>query len=451
MAAEKARGPGDQRRPIAPERRVHQTFHGASPESQSSSSRSSIRCAARRASSGGIPPLLQRDLPPFAPPEQASPIVQACRMAPWPTVTSALDFPSMEYIWEAQRVLGAKVEIVGSPEGITVPLENILAAIDDTTSLVAMSHTSFRSSYRVDANAIVERAHSVGALVLLDVYQSAGSIELDASIWGVDFLIGGTIKWLCGGPACGYLYVRPDLQRDLKPRLTGWVAHDVPFEFAHAPMRYARSVRRFAQGTPSIPALYSALPGLQILEEVGVETIARESRRRTEWMVEFALERGWKINSPRDVNERGPSVMIDVADGSAMVDRLAKRKVFVDCRPGVGLRISPHFFNTDEEVHEARATIAQEALLVERQLPRKVLVVIVRGLVGEDPSELLPPGLVQAGQEVKKGHTLGRVGSTGRATGPHLFFGVRWHDSRIDPKFLLEDPGKIPAVNRVSP
>ena len=203
------------------------------------------------------------------------------------------------------------------------------------------------------------RAHSVGALVLLDVYQSAGSIELDASVWEVDFLIGGTIKWLCGGPACGYLYVRPDLQRDLQPRLTGWVAHDAPFDFAHSPMRYARSIRRFAQGTPSIPALYSALPGLQILEEVGVETIASESRRRTEWMIEFALERGWKINSPRDVNERGGSVMIDVDDGPAMVDRLAERKVFVDCRPGVGLRISPHFFNTDEEVEEAMTILSE--------------------------------------------------------------------------------------------
>jgi kynureninase len=273
-------------------------------------------------------------------------------------VTSALDFPSMEYIWDAQRALGAKVEIVGPPDGIMVPLENILAAIDDSTSLVAMSHTSFRSSYRVDAKAIVERAHNVGALVLLDVYQSAGAIELDASGWEVDFLIGGTIKWLCGGPACGYLYVRPDLQKDLKPRLTGWVAHDVPFEFAHPPMRYAGSVRRFAQGTPNIPALYSALPGLQIIEEVGLETIARESRRRTEWMIEFALERGWKINSPRDVNERGGSVMVNVADGPAMVDRLAQRKVFVDCRPGVGLRISPHFFNTDEEVAEAMTILS---------------------------------------------------------------------------------------------
>lgn len=277
-------------------------------------------------------------------------------------VTSALDFPSMEYIWEAQRALGAEVEIVDAPDGITVPLENILAAIDDTTSLVAMSHTSFQSSYRVNAKAIVERAHSLGALVLLDVYQSAGAVELEASEWGVDFLIGGTIKWLCGGPACGYLYVRPDLQRDLRPRLTGWVAHAAPFEFAHLPMRYARSVRRFAQGTPSIPALYSALPGLQVVEEVGIETIARESRRRTEWMVEFAAEQGWTIKSPRDVNDRGGSVMIEVDNGPEMVERLAKRKVFVDCRPGVGLRISPHFFNTDEEV-EAAVLVLRDLLV----------------------------------------------------------------------------------------
>src|SRR3989442_3428841 len=196
-------------------------------------------------------------------------------------VTSALDFPSMEYIWEAQRALGAKVEIVSSPDGITVPLENILAAIDDTTSLVAMSHTSFRSSYRVDAKAIVGRAHSLRALVLLDVYQSAGSIELDADIWGVDFLIGGTIKWLCGGPACGYLYVRPDLQRDLQPRLTGWVAHDAPFDFAHSPMRYANSIRRLAQGTPSIHELCSAMTGQPLFEEVVINIIASvESRRK---------------------------------------------------------------------------------------------------------------------------------------------------------------------------
>jgi kynureninase len=243
--------------------------------------------------------------------------------------------------------------MVSSDDGIMIPLERILDAIDQQTALVALSHVSFRSSYRVEVEAIVERARQHGALVLLDVYQSAGAVELKARDWEVDFLIGGTIKWLCGGPACGYLYVRPDLQRQLQPRLTGWVAHAAPFDFAPAPMRYDNSVRRFAQGTPGIPALYSVLPGLEIIEEVGIETIRSESERRTEYMIDFALERGWKVNSPRDVNQRGGSVMIYVEDGPTMVKRLNERKVFVDSRPGVGLRMSSHFFNTDEEVKEA--------------------------------------------------------------------------------------------------
>jgi kynureninase len=267
-------------------------------------------------------------------------------------VTTALDFPSTGYVWEAQQRLGARIHAVPSDDGITVPLERILEAIDETACLVALSHTSYRSSYRVDASAIVERAHAVGALVVLDTYQSAGVLELKAAEWGADFLIGGTIKWLCGGPACGYLYVRPELQSELRPRLTGWVAHEEPFAFERG-MRYARTVRRFAQGTPNIPGLYSCLAGLRIIEEVGLGRIAAESRRRTELMVEFALERGWRLNSPREVEERGGSVMIGVEDAPGTVARLAERRVFVDWRPGVGLRISPHFFNTDEEVREA--------------------------------------------------------------------------------------------------
>lgn len=273
-------------------------------------------------------------------------------------VTTALDFPSMEYFWDAQRHIGARVEVVPSVDGVSVPLERILDAIDSETCLVALAHTSYRSSWRVDARAMVEHAHAKGAQVLLDVYQSAGVVQLNAAEWNVDFLIGGTIKWLCGGPSCGYLYVRPDLHRDLRPRLTGWVAHDSPFDFAHAPMRYAKSVRRFAQGTPSIPALYSAIPGLEIIESVGVPEIAAESQRRTQWMIEFAQQRGWTINTPLEKNQRGGSVMIGVENAQLVAERLAERRVFVDWRPGAGLRISPHFFNTDEEIEEALNILA---------------------------------------------------------------------------------------------
>jgi len=273
-------------------------------------------------------------------------------------VTTALDFPSMNYFWDGQRSIGAQIEVVPSSDGISVPLERIIDAIDSETCLVALSHTSYCSSYRVEAQAIVEQAHAKGALVLLDVYQSAGVMRLNAADWNVDFLIGGTIKWLCGGPSCGYLYVRPDLQKDLRPRLTGWVAHDSPFDFADAPMRYAKSVRRFAQGTPSIPALYSAIPGLDIIEAVGVVNIFAESQRRTQLMIDFAAERGWTINTPVNKNQRGGSVMIGVENASSMVERLAERKVFVDWRPDAGLRMSPHFFNTDEEIEEALNILA---------------------------------------------------------------------------------------------
>ncbi|MBS1787820.1 MAG: aminotransferase class V-fold PLP-dependent enzyme [Acidobacteria bacterium] len=274
-------------------------------------------------------------------------------------VTTALDFPSMGYVWESQQRLGAEVQVVPSEDGVTVSMERILDAIDEKTRLVALSHVSYRSSFRVDAHAIVERAHQVGALVLLDVYQSAGAMELRAAEWDTDFLIGGTIKWLCGGPACGYLYVRPALQSELQPRLTGWIAHADPFAFSHDGMKYAQTVRRFAQGTPNIPGLYSCLAGLRIVEEVGLTTIAGESRRRTSWMVEFALSRGWRLHSPSDSEQRGGSVMIYVEQAPQVVQRLAERNVFVDCRPGVGLRVSPHFFNTDDEVQEAMEIIAE--------------------------------------------------------------------------------------------
>lgn len=273
-------------------------------------------------------------------------------------ITTALDFPSTGYIWEEQRRLGAEIVGVPAEDGIVTPMDRLLDAIDERTKLVAVSHVSFLSSHRLDPRPIVEKAHRVGALVLLDVYQSAGVMELDASGWNVDFLIGGTIKWLCGGPSCGYLYVRPELIPDLRPRLTGWFAHAEPAEFALGPIRYADSVRRFAQGTPNIPGLYSCSPGLKLVEEVGMVTTASESRRRTNWIVEFAQEKGWRLNSPADTSQRGGSVMIGVDEPEKTIAHLAERKVFMDWRPGAGLRMSPHFFNTDEEVQEALETLA---------------------------------------------------------------------------------------------
>ena len=267
-------------------------------------------------------------------------------------VTSALDFPTTGYVWQAQRRSGVEVTIVPSDDGLTTPMDRLLDAIDETTALVALSHVSYRSSHRLDPRPIVERACRVGALVLLDTYQSAGVLEMDADGWGVDFMIGGTIKWLCGGPGCGYLYVRPDRIPTLEPRLTGWFAHAEPFSFEHAPMRYDASVRRFAQGTANIPGLYSCREGLRIVLEVGLDAIAAESRRRTDRIVEAAQERGWRLNNPLPAADRGGVVMIDVERPGEIAVRLRERGVLVDWRPGVGLRLGPHFFNTDDEVGE---------------------------------------------------------------------------------------------------
>lgn len=268
-------------------------------------------------------------------------------------VTTALDFPSMGYFWGEQQRAGAEVHIVPSADGIRLDTGQLLAAIDERTALVAVSHVSYRSSFRLDVPALVQRAHSVGAKVLLDVYQSTGVLELDATGWGVDFMIGGTIKWLCGGPACGYLYVRPDLREELRPRLTGWIAHEQPFAFASGAQSYDAGMRRFAQGTPNIPGLHSTLAGLELMNAFGTPLLAAENRRRTRWMVEAAQERGWRLHCPTDVDERGPSVMIHVDDPQPLVAKLAARGLGVDGRPGVGLRLSPHVFNTDDEVRAA--------------------------------------------------------------------------------------------------
>ncbi len=274
-------------------------------------------------------------------------------------VMSALDFPTMGYLWDAHRRLGAEPYAVPSDEGVTVPMERLLEAIDPNTLLVAVSHVSYRSGQRLDVPAIVRRAREVGALVAVDVYQSAGVCEIDVASWGVDFLIGGTIKWLCGGPACAFLYVRPGLIAELRPRLTGWFGHARPFDYEHGPMEYAGSVQRFGTGTPDVPALYSCLPGLRMVEALGVPAIAAESRRRTQQIIEHGLARGWRFRCPLHPDRRGGTVMIDAADPGAAVAALAERRVFVDCRPGVGLRVSPHFFTSDDELEVALEAIGE--------------------------------------------------------------------------------------------
>ena len=265
-------------------------------------------------------------------------------------VTDDLNFPSNLYIYQELERTGARVATVASADGITSPTEKLLAAIDEETQLVSVSHVIFRSSYVQDLAAITRRAHEAGAKIIADIYHSAGTVPLNVRELGLDFATGGSVKWLCGGPGAGYLYIRRDLWPELRPRVTGWVAHKAPFAFDPAGMDYAEDAFRFLNGTPAIPALYAARAGYEIIAEVGVERIRAKSMRQTTRLVELAQEAGFPVRSPLNPCERGGTVVVDVPRGDEVVRELARRDFLVDYRPGAGIRIAPHFYSKDEEL-----------------------------------------------------------------------------------------------------
>ena len=266
-------------------------------------------------------------------------------------VYSEMNFPSVMYVYEAHARQGSlRIEMVKSDDGVTIPTERYLEAIDEETLLVPISHVLFKSAFIQDARAIIERAHEVGAMVVLDVYQSAGTVPFNVKDLNVDFVVGGSVKWLCGGPGAGYLYVRPDLQSRLEPRTTGWMAHEEPFAFEGGAIRYAKNIMRFLHGSPSIPALYAAESGYRVINEIGVERIRAKSIRQTTRLIELAEEAGFRVTSPKDPERRGGTVTIAVEHAASVTKELIRREFIVDYRPGAGVRISPHFYTKDEEL-----------------------------------------------------------------------------------------------------
>jgi kynureninase len=275
-------------------------------------------------------------------------------------VYTDMNFPSVQYLYDRQaRALGARIEVVRSPDGIGVPTEALLAAIDEQTLLVPVSHVLFRSAFVQDARAICARAAEVGAHVVLDAFQSVGTVPVDVTELGCSFLVGGVLKWLCGGPGGAFLYARPDLLERLEPRLTGWMAHEAPFDFAPAPQRFTRGAYRFMNGTPNVPALYAAREGPRLLLEAGLDRVREKSVHQTARLVEAALAEGWKVNAPLDPERRGGTVAVEVPHSYEVKTELLRREVIVDWRPGAGIRISPHFYNTDEECDRAVAEIKE--------------------------------------------------------------------------------------------
>ncbi len=271
-------------------------------------------------------------------------------------VMTGLDFPSVRYVSDALAPkLGARVVAVpGTADGLDVEIDRIVAAIDERTALVAVSHVLFRSATILDVAPIVAKARAVGALVALDAYHSVGVIPVDVRGLDIDFLTGGVLKWMCGGPGGTFLWVRPGL--DLAPALTGWQAHAHPFAF-DATMDYAEGAWRWLGGTPQIPALHAAVEGPRILRAAGIEAIRAKSRRQTARLIELADARGYPVSALRDPARRGGTVAFDVPHGYEVAQALLARDIVIDYRPGAGIRVAPHFYTSDEELEAAVAAI----------------------------------------------------------------------------------------------
>ena len=272
-------------------------------------------------------------------------------------VMTALDFPSVRYAYDALAPrLGAKVVVVPSDDAISIDTDRVIAAITERTRLVAISHVLFRSAYILDAMAICEHARRMGAAVALDAYHSVGVIPVDVHALGVDFLCGGVLKWLCGGPGGCFLYASPSASQRFAPALTGWQAHRTPFAFADD-MDYATGSWRWLAGTPTVPALFAGLEGLRIIGEAGLPAIREKSQRQTAWLLAQADSRGWRAHAPRDAARRGGTVAFDVPHGAEVARALLAQDVVIDFRPGAGIRIAPHFYTTDEELETCVAAI----------------------------------------------------------------------------------------------
>jgi kynureninase len=274
------------------------------------------------------------------------------------------EFPSIRYLYQAQRRRGAQIEVVGDDAAV-------LDAIDERTLLVPISHVLFRTGRIQDVGAIVRRAHEVGALVVLDAYQSVGTVPLDVTALGVDFAVGGSVKWLCGGPGAGWLYVRPDVGERLEPALTGWQAHARPFDF-EVEQEYAGGAARFLTGTPNVPALYAATAGYDLVEDVGVDCIRARSMEQTALLRELLERAGFDVVGPREPEQRGGTIVVRTPEFQAVQCELEARDILCDSRPESGIRLGPHFFNTDDEL---RFAVEQMTEIVESGAYRRHLAV----------------------------------------------------------------------------
>jgi len=275
-------------------------------------------------------------------------------------VCTAEDFPSLLYLYEGLARRGAEIVRIAAHAGRRIEEGDVIAAIDERTAVVALSHVLFRNSQIVDLAPIARRAREAGALTLIDAYQAVGTVPVDVRALGVDMLTGGSVKWLCGGPGAGYLYVSPRMRTRLEPAITGWLAHESPFDFDSGPTRRDPGARRFWTGTPGLPGFIAARSGYEIVARIGADAIRAKSLHQTARMIALADEYGLPVSSPREAARRGGTVVLDVPGAEAACAALLAGDVLLDFRPGVGLRLAPHFYTRDEELELVMTRVRDE-------------------------------------------------------------------------------------------
>lgn len=272
-------------------------------------------------------------------------------------VVADMDFPTDGHTWLALESHGVEVAFVRSPDRVALPLELFERAVDERTALVCTGHVFYTSGWIQDVRALADLCHRRGAALVVDAYQSIGAFPFDVHASGVDFLAGGMLKWLMGGPGMAFLYARRDRALAHRPTALGWWAMEDPFAFDVEHLDLARGARRFEYGTPSVAAVYTGRAGIALLEEVGVATVRRRHMELSQRLLDGALAQGWRARCPRDARERTSIVTLEHSEPRSAVAALRAQGVICDARPGL-IRLSPHYFNTAGEIDRALALLA---------------------------------------------------------------------------------------------
>jgi selenocysteine lyase/cysteine desulfurase len=261
-------------------------------------------------------------------------------------VMGEFEFPTMGHVWLGQRTRGAEVQFVAA-EGNRIPAANYERVVDRNTCIVPLTHVCFKNGFRSEVNAITQIAHSAGALVMLDDYQDCGTRPVDVKAMDLDFFVTGTLKYLLGPPGLAFMYVRKELISSLAPTVTGWFGQANPFAYDPKLFDLSPTARRFESGSPSVPNVYAALPGFQLLREIGMENVAGQTKKLAQSLLNCARDLGIRAKTP--AGSAGPLVVLQSKDSTSLVQKLAESKIVASNRHD-GLRISFHVYNTMDDV-----------------------------------------------------------------------------------------------------